>query len=259
MDQNNTYGVLEIQKRLLALLKAFHEFCQENDIKYSLDWGSLLGAVRHKGFIPWDDDIDIMVDRDNYQKIISLICKNEQLMIDDGSPESLWIKRVRFSNEKSYEEYPPTIDVLIMDNAPDGTLARKLRIWESLFMQGMLKVNPNFSKGNIIYRLCTVITYYVGKILSRKVKLRWYDYIAQLSNRQSVKNLTCYYEEFSCLGRYYPHGLLDNIDLIKFEDTEVYAVSDSHNCLCIQFGPNYMIPPKEEERIPRHHNDKEVI
>ena len=252
MDINNQYGTLEIQKRLLVLLKTFHSFCSENEIKYSLDWGSLLCAVRHKGFIPWDDDIDIMVDRDNYNKIILLISKSEQLMIDDGSPESLWIKRIRFSNEESYGQYPPTIDILIMDNAPDGALARKLRIWELLFMQGMLKVNPNFGKGNIIYRLCTVITYYVGKILSRKMKLRWYDDLAQLSNHKSVENLTSYFEEFSCLERYYSNDLLDNMVLVEFEDTEVYVVKDYHKCLCIQFGPDYMTPPKMSERIPRH-------
>lgn len=255
MDINNQYGTLEIQKRLLVLLKVFHSFCIANDIHYSLDWGSLLGAVRHKGFIPWDDDIDIMVDRDNYQKIISLIGRSEQLMIDDGSPESLWIKRVRFSNEESYGGYPPTIDILVMDNAPDGTLARKLRLYETLFMQGMLKVNPNFGKGNILYRIGTVITYCVGKLFPRKMKLRWYDGLAQRSNHKSVKNLTSYFEEFSCLGRYYYKDLLDNIVLVEFEDTEVYAVRDSHECLCIQFGQNYMTPPKENERMPRHQSN----
>lgn len=62
-----------MQRKLLALLKEFHGFCINNGIKYSLDWGSLLGTIRHKGFIPWDDDLDIMVDRDNYEKIRSLI------------------------------------------------------------------------------------------------------------------------------------------------------------------------------------------
>ena len=69
MDVNNEYGTLEMQKRLLILLERFHQFCVMNAIQYSLDWGSLLGAIRHKGFIPWDNDLDIMVDRNNYYKL----------------------------------------------------------------------------------------------------------------------------------------------------------------------------------------------
>ena len=71
MDLENKYGTLEIQKELLLLLQEVHNFCVSNDITYSIAYGSLLGAVRHKGFIPWDDDLDIMVDRENYKKILA--------------------------------------------------------------------------------------------------------------------------------------------------------------------------------------------
>ena len=67
--------ITEIKKIQLDILKAFHHFCVENDINYSLAYGSLLGAVRHKGFIPWDDDIDICLLRKDYQKLEVLFPK----------------------------------------------------------------------------------------------------------------------------------------------------------------------------------------
>lgn len=250
MDVNNEYGTLEIQEGLLGLLKNFHSFCIDNDIKYSLDWGSLLGAVRHKGFIPWDDDIDVMVDRQNYMRITQKMKDDCRLMIDDGSPDTLWIKRIRYKEEYTYGGYPPTIDILVMDYAPNNKFIRKLKVVLALFMQGMLKVKPNFKKGNAILKLCSVFTHYVGKLFSREKLLKWYDELA-IRNKRS-QELTCYFEEYSCMGRYYRHDLLDNIISMEFEDTEAYVVRDYHECLTIQFGADYMTPPQMNDRKPRH-------
>lgn len=60
----------ELRKIQIEILKSIHNYCQENNLRYSLAYGTLLGAVRHKGFIPWDDDIDIMMPRPDYEQFL---------------------------------------------------------------------------------------------------------------------------------------------------------------------------------------------
>lgn len=67
----------EIQEIELKLLEKFDSICMQNDLRYSLGGGSLLGAIRHKGFIPWDDDIDIIMPRPDYDRFLSLCRRND--------------------------------------------------------------------------------------------------------------------------------------------------------------------------------------
>lgn len=247
MDINNEHGVLEIQKQLLGLLKTFHAFCVEKDIEYSLDWGTLLGAVRHKGFIPWDDDLDVMMDRANYNKLKQCISENVQLEFDVSSLRSFWIPRVRLANNDDSFIYPPTIDILIMDNAPDGKLSRKWRLFFIMILQGMMKVSykrKRYMGRPLSLRAFAMLTFYAGKVFSHETKLRWYNKLAQLSNGKETREITSYYEEFSCLGKYYRKDLLQEKVTTTFEGIETFMVKDFHECLTIQFGPTYMTPIK---------------
>ena len=76
------YGLETIHNDLLNLLKSFDSLCRNNNILYSLYAGSLLGAVREKGFIPWDDDVDVIMVYEEYVKLQSIIKGNNEYYID---------------------------------------------------------------------------------------------------------------------------------------------------------------------------------
>lgn len=251
MDLSNKYGTLEVQRQLLLLLKQFHSFCVDNDIKYSLAWGSLLGAIRHKGFIPWDDDLDIMVDRRNCEKIRKAI-RQSSLFSIEREKRALWIEKVRMLNSVNIGNYPPTLDIFIIDNAPDGKWARKFRWLFLLFFQGMMKKNPNFRRGNIIYRSASLITYLLGHFFSSNFKICIYEKMMQLSNKQQTKKKASYNTVFEDLHKLYENDVMDHIILAPFEDTEVYITAGYHQCLIDMFGNDYMTPPPLEKRIPIH-------
>ena len=69
---------VELRRIQLEILKVIDEFCGQNNIRYSLAYGSLLGAVRHGGYIPWDDDIDIFVPREDFDRMIQLFPENHK-------------------------------------------------------------------------------------------------------------------------------------------------------------------------------------
>ena len=250
MDSNNQYGTLEVQEKLLLLLKEFHRFCIANDIQYSLDWGSLLGAVRHKGFIPWDDDLDIMVDRVNYEKIKRSI-KNSTMMIGCDKM-ALWIDRIRFVSDEFADGYVPTMDIFIVDNAPDGKWARKIRLISLLFLQGMLKSNPNFKKGNIAYRTATLVTYGLGRLFPNSLVLRLYDRLMQRSNGKQTEKKASYNTAFEDMPKLYFPDVIDHVKAVPFEDTEAFITTTFHQCLVDKFGSDYMTPPSDDKRVPIH-------
>ena len=69
----------EVKQIELDILEYVHNFCEENGLKYIMNYGTLIGAVRHKGFIPWDDDIDISMPRADYKKLSICVCNVPEL------------------------------------------------------------------------------------------------------------------------------------------------------------------------------------
>ena len=84
--------VNEMRKIQMDILLFIHQFCIDNGIQYSLAWGTMLGAIRHKGYIPWDDDIDIMMTRPEYDRFCKLFHDERSIYkLYDVHTDKKWI------------------------------------------------------------------------------------------------------------------------------------------------------------------------
>ena len=143
----NQYGVdTRIQDIALNLLLEFHHFCEKNDLVYYIHAGTVLGAVRHKGFIPWDDDIDVIMPREDYEKLLLIAnqFKNPYFLasyktIIDGTYPYQWAK-LEDSRTKIIEKLFPNgranagifIDIFPLDSFPDKERKRKKIVKKSI-------------------------------------------------------------------------------------------------------------------------------
>jgi len=248
MDIDNKYGTLEVQMSLLELLKEFHSFCVQNGIKYSLCYGSLIGAIRHKGFIPWDDDVDIIVSRDEFVKLKSLIC-NSRFSWDYQSETALWVARIGLENLVLENGHRPVIDVLILDNVPQSKVISNIKLYSILMLQGMVKTKPPVSGMSLIMKILSIGCWGIGRLFKKRWIYNIYDKIAQIGNGNNTDYLQSYNTIFPYRKHQVKRDVISSYSIVPFEDTEVSIMCGYDTFLKTLYG-DYMTPPVD--KTPKH-------
>lgn len=248
----------EVKKVQLEILDVVAEFCKKNDINYWLDSGTLLGAVRHGGYIPWDDDIDIGMLRPDYEKFRKMFNDSNtrykfNCIENDMSflyPFGKVMDTTTYLREAGEFELSVNIDVFCYDNAPDDDKAAK-RIFkrrDNLRKLFSLRNNKARPSGNLIRRIVVRIARVIIKPVS---KGRIIQAIATNARR---------YEKFDTkrIGNFLGYNpvlceadVFKDFELVEFEGKEYYAPVKRHIWLETLYG-DYMVLPPEEKRITHH-------
>ena len=243
----------------LDILRDIDKTCRENGIKYSLSMGTLIGAIRHKGFIPWDDDIDLMMTRDEIEKFIS-VYSGKYRVIDIETNKDWWDSYTRIVDDRTMCVFKNTpysvnhgiwVSIIPIDNIPDNDevwhkmrqkMVRIFRLcklyaaqWsdDRSFMRNSVRV---FSK--FLFRLVPV-SYWAKK--AKKILTSY----AEVKTKRKTRMI------FWCKDVAFPSELFDNYIDIPFEDATVMSIANYDSLLRSLYGDYMKLPPKEEQ-VPGH-------
>lgn len=260
----NQQILIEAQKIMLDILKEVDRICRKHDIKYFLVDGTLLGAIRHEGFIPWDDDIDIGMLREDFEKfkLVALNELNENYFLQTIETDKKYDKlnipmKVRHNKSKIIEreqkfcEYHSGlfIDIFPYDFCPQNKAKEK---FQQILSQFFMSISHDYPQEyNSSNRIKKIIKQFNVKYLSC-FKYKFYSVLLKSLRWNKYKN-GCYLKygiETPWYKIKYSYNDIFPLKEIKFEDEFFFAPNNPNNYLKIIYGENYMqLPPVNERKV----------
>jgi lipopolysaccharide cholinephosphotransferase len=245
----------------LEILTELDRICKKHDIKYSMDGGTLLGAVRHGGFIPWDDDVDVIMTRVEYERFFE-ICGTEldesRFFLQEHRTDSHYrvgytrIRRrntiyVRAGQEDMKHRTGVLIDVFVLDNVPDAKALRYAhRFLCFCFRKILWSATGKIVSPNPLLRT----VYAVVSLIPADFAFWGFDMLARTCNKRKtriVRHNAMTYPNPKRNGFGTPEDFMDAFTELEFEGRMFMAVADYDGYLSLLYG-DYMTPPPPEER-----------
>ncbi len=267
----------KIQAALLEMLLDIDRVCTQNNIEYFLNGGSCLGAVRHKGFIPWDDDIDISMKRDEYKKFITAFEKHLSdkyiLNAPNYSDESIARFPKVLKKDSLYITNDTTnpnlcklyVDIFLAENIPDNKIRKLFKgiICNLLeFIAGQVHfIKTSTKQERKIHKRYDAISYYIrcliGKLFSLISISKYNNMIDKIvqCNESNSKNCGFPTDRRHYFGEVFPKTIFSSVVRVPFEGYMLPIPVDYEEYLKKSYG-DYMKIPNEEER--EHHYIRKI-
>ena len=247
-----------LQLVILGIMKDVDELCRRNNIDYYLLGGSAIGAVRHKGFIPWDDDLDIVMSPDNYYRFISVcreqLNKDKYYMMVGLEDYPLYFTKIKLKGTHLKEKGGTNdadhdgiyLDVFKLENAPSGRILQWFQYVKAKYFLCYQLAENGFNDRGLKKRL----------MLFMATPLKW------RALRDSIrKSIEKYGDDTEYYGSFYFRSRLKNAFTKKtvfgkphmavFEDMSLPIPEHYDEYLTQMFG-DYMTPPPPEKRVGYH-------
>lgn len=247
----------DAQLIMQKILDNVDDICRRNNIEYWLSDGTLLGAIRHKGFIPWDDDLDISMKREDYEKFLKVAEKelSDEFFLQTIETDKFYDvygvpSKIRYKNSKIVEfgfenkkfNKGIFIDIFPMDKIPLNK--KKYKILKNIsffFMQIKTDLKPWNSLRNIFRNSVKLIFKLINYKYLKKIIYVLFSKFDQFDNKYGYGIDTYFYEE-------YKESDLFPLREIEFEGKKYMAPNNPHNILKNLYG-DYMKLPEKEKRV----------
>lgn len=262
--------VTEVQERSLDILSYIDEVCRRNNLNYSIFYGSLIGLERHDGFIPWDDDIDIVMLRNDYDNLIDILSKKTKYkLLSFETTEnyrypfaklvdtSTTIKSKQFFGYED-ENFGVFVDIFPIDGIPESKKEQekfqlecetyRLNMMDTLGFAYARSYSFLKSIGKLVLRFSHHVK--LKKIGDDKFWRKKYDKATRRYNIADSKY--CGYLEFTNINwGVFPITWFKEYEDVEFEGRTYRAIKDRKQFLELRYG-DYMKMPPMEERVTHH-------
>lgn len=264
----------DLQKKLLEMLKVFIKVCDDNNLRYFLSSGTTLGAVRHHGFIPWDDDIDVMMPREDYEKLMSLKhpFDDNRYFLQCYKTDPHYILnygKLRDSSttfiENNYAHHKINhgvwIDIFPIDGRskkikPNRFKAKiqNLRFWANVWLcypyAFRRKFRLKYFFTDLMFNLIAFIFFPLNVFLYRNRLVDWWCTRVKYDEATYVGMIGDFYINHAM----WPKEWTDDKVMMQFEDVMAAVPKEYDKYLTFIYGDYMKLPPIEKQ--VGHHHDK---